>query len=145
MFDPLCTLIYQQNLIYIFVIILAMYISPLLLVPPQIFSFPQFWDQIESFSNEQVTLTVTFQSHQEATTIVRWFMNDIPINSTNLNTQHGLPPNAILYYRAWIWTYYLRESRALSSGNREHSWSNSSREQLLQGSILVFKVYLVLV
>ena len=61
-------------------------------VPPQIFFFPQFGNR--SFSNEQVTLTVTFQSHQEATTIVRWFNNNIPISSTNINTLYGSAPNA---------------------------------------------------
>ena len=35
-----------------------------------------------------------FKSHQEATTIVRWFKNDIPISPTNISTQYGLAPNA---------------------------------------------------
>ena len=42
----------------------------------------------------QVTLTVTFQSHQEATTVVRWFKNNIPISFTNINTRYGPAPNA---------------------------------------------------
>ena len=41
-----------------------------------------------------MTLTVTFQSHQEVTTIVRWFKNNIPISSTNVNTRYGPAPNA---------------------------------------------------
>ena len=41
-----------------------------------------------------MTLTVTFQNHQEATTIVRWFKNNIPISSTNINTRYGPVPNA---------------------------------------------------
>ena len=63
----------------------------LLLVSPRIISQPQLG---EAFSNERVTLTVTFQSHQEATTIVRWFKNNIPISSTNINTIYGSAPNA---------------------------------------------------
>ena len=39
-------------------------------------------------------LNVTFQSHQEATTIVRWSKNNIPISSTNINTRYGPAPNA---------------------------------------------------
>ena len=41
-----------------------------------------------------MTLTVAFQNHQEATTIVRWLKNNIPISSTNINTQYGPAPNA---------------------------------------------------
>ena len=35
-----------------------------------------------------------FKSHQEATSIVRWFKNNTPISSTNINTQYGPAPNA---------------------------------------------------
>ena len=62
-----------------------------LIVPPRIFSVPQFE---QPFSNEQVTLTVTFQSHQNSTTRVRWFKNNIPISSTNITTRYGSAPNA---------------------------------------------------
>ena len=41
-----------------------------------------------------MTLTVTFQSHQESSTIVRWFKNNIPISSTNITTRYGPAPNA---------------------------------------------------
>ena len=41
-----------------------------------------------------MTLTVTFKSHQEATTIVRWFKNNIPISSTSISTRYGPAPNA---------------------------------------------------
>ena len=41
-----------------------------------------------------MTLTVTFQSHRNTTTIVRWLKNDFLINSTNIITQYGPAPNA---------------------------------------------------
>ena len=85
---------------------ICMYISPLLqaltsniiiiiiiaVVPPRILSLPQFGNH--SFINEQVTLTVTFQSHQEATTMIRWFKNDFHINSTSITTRYSPAPNA---------------------------------------------------
>ena len=37
---------------------------------------------------------MTFQSHQAATTIVKWFKNNIPISSTNISTRYGPAPNA---------------------------------------------------
>ena len=64
----------------------------LILVPPQILSFPQFVGQ--SFTNEQVNLTVTFQSHQKANTTVSWLTNGIPISSTIITTRYGPAPNA---------------------------------------------------
>ena len=64
----------------------------IILVPPQILSFPQLVGQ--SFTNEQVNLTVTFQSYQNATTTVSWFTNGIPLSSTNIITRYGPAPNA---------------------------------------------------
>ena len=64
----------------------------LFIVPPQILSFPQLVGQ--SFTNEQVNLTVTFQSYQNVTTTVSWFKNGIPISSTNITTRYGPAPNA---------------------------------------------------
>jgi hypothetical protein len=41
-----------------------------------------------------VTLTVTFESHPESSTTVRWLKNDHLISSTNITTRYGLAPNA---------------------------------------------------
>ena len=41
-----------------------------------------------------MTLTVIFQSRQESTTVVRWFKNDLLINSTNITIRYGPAPNA---------------------------------------------------
>ena len=71
-------------------LLFSLSLSHIILVPPRILSQPHQ----SAFSNEQVTLTVTFQSHQESSTSVRWLKNNIHINSTNITTRYGPAPNA---------------------------------------------------
>ena len=83
----LCISLQDSNAIKVSI---SIYLSlAVYLLPPRIVSYPHFNDQ-SAFTNEQVILTVTFQSHQEA---VSWFKNGIPISSNNITTQYG-PANA---------------------------------------------------